>query len=918
MKLWESNRFARGLAQIGRYSAFLAVFLFGLLAGTPSLEAMPIIKIIHGWPDKPEAQDALIRQLKEQGFGGVVCNISFDHYLESPEKWQAFVRAVQAAKQAGFALWLYDERGYPSGNAGGLVLREHPEWEAEGLLVSDNEFPAGPVELAVPPGALFLAAAFPLHNGQIETGARTNLESCVREGKLRWTAPAGQWQVLAVTKTNLYEGTHAEGNLAEKMPYVNLLRPEPTARFLELTHSGYAQHLGNNLGKYFEASFTDEPSLMSLYLKRMPWRPLPWAPNLPVEFKKRRGYALDGEVIPDLIFEAGARGQKHRYDFWLTVGELVSENYFGQIQKRCRQLNFPAGGHMLMEEGLTAQVALYGDFFRCARGLDAPSIDCLTSIPAEVPWYIARFMSSVAELEGRALVMSETSDHSQVYRPAGDTRPKRIVTEGEIRGTCNRLMVNGVNRITSYYSYSGLDDAQLGRINRWVDRCTEALSGGTQVADIGLLYPVESLWPRFIPARHWANASPTATRVETSYHAAAESLFQAQRDFTILDSQALIESKAHHAALNQRQHAWRVIVLPGVDTLPLAAWENLHRFTRAGGVVISLGALPLNSESEFPSKRVRKIGREIFGAAQNQPFVHSNAKGGAGIYLPSGSEALLPLVLRGVLEPDIRISGERPPLRVTHRRIQQREVYFVINDRAEPWSGQVTLPAKGPGECWNPATDERRTVANGVDALQLEGYGGVFYFFEHVTAPQRLKVKAGALPNLNLSALLKPQLHLSQGEFVKAELVADSTHSSPNAPAWKAQANLTKSKVDTFLFVTCRFDPPLDLSQADCLAVDSWVPEGQKTASQLLVILPGHEGVDYLASTGRSLAVAGRETSYLPWSQFQRAGWSTGKGKLDLTNIKEIRIGWGGYYGTDGEAVEFSFGIPQSGTTGKP
>ncbi|MCF7734376.1 MAG: hypothetical protein K9N23_22025, partial [Akkermansiaceae bacterium] len=92
--------------------------------------ATRIQKIIHGWPDDPTAQDALIASLERQGFGGVVCNLSFDQYLESEPKWEAFTRAVRTAKHAGMAMWLYDERGYPSGNAGGLTLRDHPEWEA--------------------------------------------------------------------------------------------------------------------------------------------------------------------------------------------------------------------------------------------------------------------------------------------------------------------------------------------------------------------------------------------------------------------------------------------------------------------------------------------------------------------------------------------------------------------------------------------------------------------------------------------------------------------------------------------------------------------------------------------------------------------------------------------------------------------
>ena len=201
--------------------------------------------------------------------------------------------------------------------------------------------------------------------------------------------------------------------------YINLLMPEPTARFVDVTYGGYAQHLGDDLGKYFMATFTDELSLMSLFLRPMPYRPLPWASNLPTEFRKRRGYTLDAAILPALVVDAGSAGAKIRYDFWLTVGELVSENYFGQIQTCCRQHGVPSGGHLLAEEGIVGHVPLYGDFFRCIRRLDAPSIDCLTSVVPEVPWFIARLLSSAAELEDRPLVMSETSDHSHRYRPKG-------------------------------------------------------------------------------------------------------------------------------------------------------------------------------------------------------------------------------------------------------------------------------------------------------------------------------------------------------------------------------------------------------------------------------------------------------------------------------------------------------------------
>jgi hypothetical protein len=872
-----------------------------------------ILKIIHPWPDAPEAQDQVIHKLTGQGFGGVVCNVSFEKYLESEAKWKAFTRAVAQARRAGMALWLYDERGYPSGNAGGLVLRDHPEWEAHGLLIADLEAEATNVTLRLPPGEPRLVAAFPLSSQRINTAEKVDLQKQVRNGELTWSTPPGRWLVMAVTENRLFEGTHAAMNLAEKMPYINLLQAEPTARFLELTHDRYAAHLDRDLSKFFMATFTDEPSLMSLFLKRMPYRVLPWSANLPGEFKRRRGYDLE-PIIPALIAEAGPHGARQRYDFWLTVGELVSENYFGQIQNWCHRHQTLSGGHLLMEEDLTAHVPLYGDFFRCLRRLDAPSIDCLTSLPAEVPWFIARLASSAAELEGKTVVMSEASDHSQHWRGPGDNRPARIVTETEIRGAVNRQMASGINCFTSYYTFSGLEDSALQRLNEWIGRCCVMLRGGFQVADIALLYPIESLWPQFTPARQGPTDSPAAARIENIYRAAADSLFYAQRDFTFVDSRAVIEARTNAQSLMLGSLSWRVIVLPGVDTLPWAAWEKLNQFVQAGGVVIALGSRPANSESEFPSPRVQVLAKAMFGESSTQPQVTVSKAGGAGIFLPAGSEGLLPNLLDGVLEPDVKVGQKRSPLRTTHRRIDNHEVFFVINDSSQPWSGEVAFSAAGNGEQWDPASGRIRSFADTSPntKLALEAYGALLFRFPEAHPPKRLSITPGALPNQTKRSLPETKPALVHGEFVRAELIANPASATTSEATWQATGWLTKSDVDTFMFACLPYAPALDLSDADCLVLDTWIPAGQRAPTQILVILQEQDGGDFLASTGRSLAGEGHDRIYLPLNRFQFAAWSKdADGQLDLRRIKEIRIGWGGYLGTQGEKVQFSFALPQ-------
>ena len=874
-----------------------------------------ILKIIHSWPDDAGEQDRLIRALTNQGFGGVVCNVSFTDYLESDARWQAFVRAVAAAKQAGFALWLYDEKGYPSGSAGGLVLRDHPEWEARGLLIADATSESGTVSVEMPPGRLCVAAAFPVRDDQIKLKEAKDITAEVRDGKLDWKTPPGRWRVMAITESRLFEGTHASLSLADHIPYPNLLQAEPTARFLELTHQRYAQHLGTNLGRFLISTFTDEPSLMSLFLKPMPYRVLPWSPEFPAVFKKRRGYALE-PMIPALVADAGAEGSKVRYDYWQTVGELVAASYFGQIQRWCAGHQVLSGGHLLMEENLVNQVPLYGDFFQCLRRLDAPGIDCLTSIPDQVPWFIARMASSAAELEGKTVTMCETSDHSQRYRPAGDQRPIRKVTPEEIRGTCNRLIVAGIDTITSYYSFDGLSDEQLRELNLWVGRCCASLKGGHQVADIAVLYPIQSIWPRFTPARHYAHDSPAAAEVENLYHEVSEGLFATGRDFTYVDARALVEAKVERGALVHGKLRWRVVILPGGDTLPQKAWENLQKFVRSSGILVSVGTLPANSEAEFPAPRVRAFAAEAFGAPTGKPQFQANSEGGAGIFLPAGSSSLLPMVINRILAPDIGVPSKGSPIRATHRQIDGREVFFLINDSAKPFNDRITLAALGAGEQCDPATGEIQSVpAGSAIPLNLPAYGGAIFRFQTALPPQLRKLDHDLLPNLEFRDLPPVSPLIARGEFVRENWAPEATTSSTTNNTWRVTATLTKSQVDTHLFVRFPFPNSIDISEADSLVVDTWVPAGQHTPTQLLVILHEKNGADYLASTGRMLGAPGYSQTFVPLTRFQLAGWSNDpNGHLDLESIAEIRIGWGGYFGTERETVQFSLSSPRTAT----
>jgi hypothetical protein len=476
-----------------------------------------------------------------------------------------------------------------------------------------------------------------------------------------------------------------------------------------------------------------------IFWKPTPFTPLPWSSNLPVEFQKRRGYALE-PWIPALIADAGPRGIKARYDFWQTVAEVVSENYFGALKTWCAAHNIASGGHLLLEEDLTQHVALYGDFFRCQRQLDIPGIDALSGLAKDSPWYTARLVRSAADLDRKPLAMCETCD----------LRDPKEQDLDEIRGVYNRLMLGGIDAHNTYYPLTKFNPGQVRAFNEWVGRCTTQLTGGRPTAEIAVLYPIESLWARYTPVHGWGEKPPAAQPVQDTYLKALDTLYQAQRDFVCIDTRTLTEATVQDGALVHDDLKWHVLILPMVDTLPPAAWESLRRYMDGGGVVISLGALPANTDAAFPSPDVQAAARARFGAGDGAR-VMVTAPGQTAVYLPQDKIDLLPVALDGLLGRDLTVSGPPSPIRMVHRRAEDREVYFLINDGPAPWTGQVSFAASGEGEQWDPATGQRTGLdSNQNVTFKMGPYDARLIRFKDASPAERLTPDPARLPGIEL------------------------------------------------------------------------------------------------------------------------------------------------------------------------
>ena len=691
-----------------------------------------MMPIWHHWPQGIDACRRGLDTLERRGFGGFVGNANFDNgYVGSDENMTNFVRLVSEAQRRGLRVWLYDEPGYPSGTAGGVVTSNHPERVASGyLFTSTNVHPGATAAIALPPGRFVAAAAWPLKNGRLVASRRRDVSAGAGCANAVWAAPDGteSWLLAAWSVCELYEGTHAAVNLSRHTPYINLLSPRPTDAFIASTHEKYAAAFGGNLSM-FDSLFTDEPSLMTLWMRPQPYAVLPYARELAAAWRDRTGRNLDSDAPLIAFGAADENNRRLRYSFWDSVGRLVSRNYMCRIDEWARAHGTCGGGHLLLEEWTGVQLPIYGDFFRCLRALGNPGVDMLTSVPEQVSPQTARLGGSAGALNGAKRVMCEVSDHVQ----RRDTNPPRQVTEDEIAGTLNRLLWGGVNTFTSYYVWDAFSDDQIARINLRLARANTLLSEGTDASDVALLYPADTMKTDYdAQPKPWCEVTGQAFHAIAGMQSAVKSLFAGNRAWMFVDADSL----------GRRDFPWRVIVLTGADTLPLAAMHHLHAFWKNGGVVIAFGVAPVNSETDFPSAEVTSLSREMFGAlsANGMDAACTNSAGGVAMLLPETRIGEVAAIIDGYVEPPVAVAPESDakPIRTAHRRTNDGDVFFVMNDAARPWHGRLRLCGGGKATRWNPHTGEVAAFSvdgDGWGEVSMPPYGAMLFTTEFLANP---------------------------------------------------------------------------------------------------------------------------------------------------------------------------------------
>ena len=560
---------------------------------SPETGNLPL-KIVHEFPnsgsmsyeEKCAEITKKLTELKEKGFGGVVTNVRHgSDYTKNNEDWSLFRFSLEEIKRLGMRAWLYDEKGYPSGGAGGMTIQANPDYESLGLVKISNVLaPGKETEIRLPKGHMYFlyAASYKCDvDGNIKSFEPIYEKRCEKSerGVTFSNKTDGYQYICAFAVKRLYEGTHAQHNVCECRRYIDVTNPDAVAEFIKNTYEKYRENTSSHVKTpegdgLIEAIFTDEPSFMGCYINAglypssvhdeyddtIPLYPVVnFGRDVENTFESLSGLPFRKNIIY-LFCGDDKKARKVRYQFHRTTSYLYEKSVFEQLSVWCGRNGFNFSGHILLEDDIRHHVIFEGNFFSLLRHMHIPGIDMLHSIPSIVreEMFTPKLVSSIAHGYNRPHVMSEVSAHAQGGNVTMDQMYASLCLQYEF----------GVDVFTSYYSEGMASRDDYKKYNAALGRIDKIMSGGAHRADVLLYYPIETFMMHRKPASTNAFSEFTAEEnaCKEGLYSIMNELADAQVDFDFADFELLKSLDIKNGKIyGKNGEIYKYLILPPME-----------------------------------------------------------------------------------------------------------------------------------------------------------------------------------------------------------------------------------------------------------------------------------------------------------------------------------------------------------------
>jgi len=692
------------------------------------------------------------------------------------EEWFDRCRLViEEAARLGMKVWIYDEDNWPSGYAGGRVVARNPNFVGQNLNL-ERHYVQGPknfqLKLACPEEVRAVAAVriaeirpitpnplishLRLREGKKQTSwfDRSEYEHIyakeepllltVRDDAVSWDVPEGYWCVMVFRQ----QPTKWFGAYSHHL-YPDLMNEGAVDAFLEETHEQYYRRFKEHFGKTVLGFFVDEPGLYNNFWDRNVGS-IPWTHDFADEFEKRRGYDLL-RWLPALWEDLGERTEQIRFDFWLTVTELLEERFFGKLAKWCSEHGVMLTGHLEWEEWLFTMTRHSGNPFKALCHFHVPGVDKIDEVTEKLA---EKMVASIAHINGRQRVLSET--FANIGWKLSPPYMKQIV---------DYQFVRGINWLCCHAFYFSIDDYRKFESppseffqNPWwehskplwdyVARLSAVLSQGNHVAPVALYYPIEQAWatmtpeaPKAFDGRAWElwqlpEKHLPVQQTDQCLIRLGLCLLENQYDFDLLDYSALTKAEIAEGQLKVGQERFLAMVVPSVDILVATSLRKMLAFAESGGTVIFVNKLPNRVVNGDMPKGWEAL-HHLLSSFSLPDFVKWG-KGQIG-FVPQGIEATV-VLLRKVVLPDalVEISPDddqiliwqenrfgllretyirslRHAIKVHRRVLKDADIYFIVNESDRSFTATLRLVGRSVVEEWVPHKGERKRLPSTVD-----------------------------------------------------------------------------------------------------------------------------------------------------------------------------------------------------------
>lgn len=539
----------------------------------PAYRSLPF----WSWNDKldPEELRRQIREMKRVGIGGFFMHTR--QGLETPYMGPAFLDAVEVAAEEAEALgmeaWCYDENGWPSGTADGVVPRLGAEFQQKSL--QGIRLAAGQTE-------------------QLHTISRDEefLFLLVREkGAAAWqlqdpsSAEQAVWEegIAVMCRINPY--------------YIDVLSDKAIGAFLDACHEVYFERLGERFrSNGIPGIFTDEFKFSGF----------PWSEGMEAEFEAIYGdtiYSAIGWLLTEAAGESPAEldaAFRSRYNFWKLVTGKFQQSVT-QITDWCNAHGWQLTGHFMGEDSLRDQMSHTAGVMPLYETMAMPGIDLLGRDARNV--MLPKQASSVARQMGRDFVITET------FGCAGwnlNFRDMKKIAEWQF--------VLGVNRLCQHlqsYSIRGVRKRDYppslyiqqpwwdvyAPFNDYFARLTYLLTLGQADPGILVIHPIRTAWLNSGESSQWTD------KLQKGMEATASSLLALQRDFDYGDEAIIARhGRVEDGAVYVGRQRYDTIIIDGSQTLEVSTYAFLQEAAKADVSIIVIGEPPTRLDGVFNSE----------------------------------------------------------------------------------------------------------------------------------------------------------------------------------------------------------------------------------------------------------------------------------------------------------------------------